>query len=194
VADHRAAAKAALRVEMLAARSRMTAAARSAAGAGIASHVDDLGSPGSVAAYFAVDFEPPTQPLLERLIRAGVRVLLPVIDGAWLDWASYRGAQDLASGPLGIHEPTGERLGGDAVHSVDLVLAPALAADRAGHRLGRGRGYYDRALREVTSPVIAVLYDGELVDSVPAEPHDRSVDAVLRPAGLGRCEGLPAGP
>jgi 5-formyltetrahydrofolate cyclo-ligase len=187
VGDHRATAKVALRVEVLAARSRLTAAARSDAGAAIAAHISDLGSPMSVAAYLAVGSEPPTLPLLERLTGTGIRILLPVIDDARLDWALYRGPGDLVAGPLGIHEPGGARLGGDAVRDVDLVVVPALAADRHGNRLGRGRGYYDRALREVGSPIVAVVYDGELLESVPAEAHDRRVDAVLRPAGLSPC-------
>ena len=68
-----------------------------------------------------------------------------------------------------------------------MVLAPALAVDRAGNRLGRGGGSYDRALARVgpLSPVIALLYDGELLAGEPAQPHDTPVRAAVRPgAGL----------
>jgi 5-formyltetrahydrofolate cyclo-ligase len=66
---------------------------------------------------------------------------------------------------------------------VDVVLAPAMAADRRGNRLGRGAGYYDRALTRVDStvPVVVLLHDGELVDTLPAEPHDRPVTAAVTP-------------
>ncbi len=70
-----------------------------------------------------------------------------------------------------------------ALAGVDAVLAPGLAVDRRGIRLGRGAGYYDRALAAVTGiPVAVLLHDGELVDDeLPAEPHDRSVTAVVTP-------------
>jgi 5-formyltetrahydrofolate cyclo-ligase len=60
---------------------------------------------------------------------------------------------------------------------------PALAVDRAGNRLGRGGGSFDRALARVGPliPVIALLYDDELLDQVPAEPHDAPVRSVVRP-------------
>jgi 5-formyltetrahydrofolate cyclo-ligase len=67
-----------------------------------------------------------------------------------------------------------------------MVLVPALAVDRAGNRLGRGAGYYDRALTKTRAQVVAVIYDDELVDAVPHEPHDRLVDAALRPSGVSR--------
>jgi 5-formyltetrahydrofolate cyclo-ligase len=65
-----------------------------------------------------------------------------------------------------------------------IVVVPALSVDRRGNRLGRGRGYYDRALSDLAGSVVAVVYDDELIDEVPAEPHDRRVDAVLQPRGL----------
>jgi 5-formyltetrahydrofolate cyclo-ligase len=70
------------------------------------------------------------------------------------------------------------------------VLVPALAVDRHGNRLGRGGGSYDRALARATGLTVAVLYDGELVDLLPVEPHDVPVNAVVTPrSGLVR---LPA--
>jgi 5-formyltetrahydrofolate cyclo-ligase len=72
----------------------------------------------------------------------------------------------------------------DAVARADLVLVPALAVDRGGVRLGRGGGSYDRALTRVGPgiPTIALLYDGELLDEVPADDHDQRVRLVARPS------------
>ena len=68
---------------------------------------------------------------------------------------------------------------------VELVVVPALAVDRRGNRLGRGAGFYDRALAgSRPATVVAVIYDDELLDTVPAEAHDVPVHAVLTPAGL----------
>lgn len=81
----------------------------------------------------------------------------------------------------GLLEPT--EPGGKAITSADLVIAPALAADQHGNRLGRGGGFYDRALAQVGPliPVIALLYDDELLDAVPAGPLDRPIRMVARP-------------
>lgn len=178
-------AKDRLRTEILAARSARPGPAREAAGEAIATHAL-LAWPAvtSVAAYLSTGTEPPTQPLLDTLTARGVTVILPVIVGDSLDWARYVAAGAVSAGQLGIREPTGARLGAEALAGVDLVLVPALAADHAGNRLGRGRGYYDRALQPVTSPTFAVIYDDELVPTVPSEPHDHRVDGVLRPSGV----------
>jgi len=63
------------------------------------------------------------------------------------------------------------------------VLAPALAVDGAGHRLGQGGGSYDRALTRTSAPVLAVVFDDELLESVPVQRHDRPVGGTLTPAG-----------
>jgi 5-formyltetrahydrofolate cyclo-ligase len=178
VSEHAAAAaKARLRAEVLARRAAMNHRARTAAGEAIARHGSGWHAM-RVAAYLAIGTEPPTQPLLDAL---ATDVLLPVIAGDDLDWALDG---ERASGPLGIDQPTGERLGSGALDSVDVIFVPALAVDQRGNRLGRGRGYYDRALRDVTATIVAIVYDDELLDAVPADTHDRRVDAVLRPSGL----------
>ena len=126
---------------------------------------------GTVAAYVSVGAEPDTRGLLFALWKRGAYVLLPVLrpDGD-LDWASYEGPDSLAPGPRGLLEPTETRRGVTAITSADLVIVPALAVDRAGQRLGRGGGSYDRALARVGASIltVALLHDGELVDEVPA--------------------------
>jgi 5-formyltetrahydrofolate cyclo-ligase len=141
----------------------------------------------TVAAYVPVGTEPGGAELPEALHAAGVAVLLPVLepDGD-LDWAAFTG--ELVAGPRGLREPAGPRCGHDAVARVGAVIVPAVAVDRHGVRLGRGGGSYDRALARLGAGVhtVALLYDGEFVDAVPAEPHDRRVGTVLTPAGVHR--------
>ncbi|MCU1592752.1 MAG: 5-formyltetrahydrofolate cyclo-ligase [Frankiales bacterium] len=126
-----------------------------------------------VASYVPLESEPglPPQP----------GWLLPVVlpDGD-LDWALY----DDGVGPagFGLTEPVGPRLGVEAISTCDLVITPALLVDRQGTRLGKGRGCYDRALARCSGFTVAVLCDGELVDTLPAEPHDVPVRAVVTPA------------
>ncbi len=140
------------------------------------------GAAGStVAAYLAVGTEPGTAALLAALADRDVRVLLPVLlPDRDLDWASA--ADGVQPGPHGLLEPAGDRLGRDAVADCSLVVVPALAVDRAGHRLGRGGGSYDRALPRARGLVVALLHDGESVVELPAEPHDAPVDALVTPS------------
>jgi 5-formyltetrahydrofolate cyclo-ligase len=143
----------------------------------------------TVAAYVAMGTEPGTGPLLERLADAGRRVVLPVLlPDSDLDWAVYDGPAGLQRAGRGLLEPTGRRLGRDAVATADVVLVPAMAVDRHGARLGKGGGSYDRALGRVPvgTFVCALLYDGELLEEVPTDTHDRAVTAAATPSGVTR--------
>jgi 5-formyltetrahydrofolate cyclo-ligase len=150
----------------------------------------EMSAAGTVAAYYSAGTEPDTRTLVFALWKRGSYVVLPVLlpDGD-LDWASYEGPDSLAQGPRGLLEPTDPVRGPGTVARADIVLVPALAVDARGHRLGRGGGSYDRALARVGEqvPTIALLYDAELLPSVPTEPHDQRVAMVARPgAGLTR--------
>jgi 5-formyltetrahydrofolate cyclo-ligase len=140
----------------------------------------------TVAAYVPVGSEP-GGPDLPSVLAAHARVLLPVLlpDGD-LDWSAYDGPASLAPATRGLLEPTGPRLGREAIGTPDAVLVPGLAMDRTGVRLGRGGGSYDRALARVPvgTFVCTLLYDGKVLDRVPAEPHDRPVTAAATPAGI----------
>ena len=103
-------------------------------------------------------------------------VVLPDLD---LDWAVHDGRLAIARG---LSEPVGPRLGVAAISGCDLILVPALLVDRAGNRLGKGGGCYDRALRRTTGLTVALVNDDELVDALPREPHDVRVHAVITPS------------
>ncbi|MER6716347.1 5-formyltetrahydrofolate cyclo-ligase [Streptomyces sp. NPDC000877] len=191
--------KRSLRREILAVRNRLTAddlRETSAALAGRALELPELARAGTVAAYVSVGSEPGTLALLDALRARGVRVLLPVLlPDNDLDWGEYTGEGSLArvrhGGRMALFEPAGERLGPDAVTTADAVLLPGLAVDARGMRLGRGGGSYDRVLarleRAGAHPALVVLlYDSEVVEHVPEEPHDRPVHAVVTPSGVRR--------
>jgi len=140
-----------------------------------------------VALYASMAGEPGTAPLREVLRRRGVRVLLPVVLPDFdLDWAEDDGATAPA-GRLAVPHPGGPRLGLEAVAGADVVIAPAIAVDTRGRRLGHGGGCYDRALKRVVSPtlVVALVHDEELLDAaaepIPVEPHDVLVTRVATP-------------
>jgi 5-formyltetrahydrofolate cyclo-ligase len=183
-----AAAKAALRAELLAARRSLPAEQRAGAGSSLRDAI--LAEPeaqmaGTVAAYLSVGTEPDTRGLVFALWKRGSYVLLPVLrpDGD-LDWASYEGPDSVGPGPRGLLEPTEPPRGVTAITSADLIIVPALAVDRRGIRLGRGGGSYDRALARVGPAIltVALLYDGELRAEVPGGPGDVAVRAAACPA------------
>ncbi|WP_340536931.1 5-formyltetrahydrofolate cyclo-ligase [Nocardioides sp. GXZ039] len=186
-------AKLALRDRLTTARNRRDLADIGDAARSIAGRLLDapeVRRAGTVAAYVSIGVEPGTTLLLESLLAARVRVLLPVLlpDGD-LDWAVHTDAPgSLARARLGLLEPTSERLGVDAVAMADAVVVPGLAVSPSGLRMGRGGGSYDRALARVPAGTFTcvALYDDEVGLDVPAEPHDRPVTAAVSPAGLVR--------
>lgn len=184
-------AKLALRDQLLAARRRIPVAELGTGARATAQHLlatEEVRRAACVAAYVSVSHEPGTGPLLDALAAAGTRVLLPVVlPDLDLDWAPYAGPHDLHPA-RGLLEPGTERLGVDAVAGADVVLVPGLAVGPDGTRLGRGAGCYDRALARVPRGVFTcvVLHTGEILDAVPAEPHDRQVRAAATPDGVVR--------
>ena len=132
----------------------------------------EVSAAGTIAAYYSIGTEPDTHGLVFALWKRGSYVVLPVLlpDGD-LDWASYEGPDSLDRGPHGLLQPAEPVRGPGTVARADVVLVPALAVDARGYRLGRGGGSYDRALARVGEqvPTIALLYDDELLPSVPTE-------------------------
>lgn len=179
--------KAALRRRVLAARAAMPIPEREAAGRLIRDHVlemPEVATAGTIAVYYSVGTEPDTRRLVYALWKRGSYVILPLLrpDGD-LDWASFEGPESMEPGPRGLMQPAEPPRGISVVARADAVLVPALAVDRGGNRLGRGGGSYDRALARVGAqvPVMALIYDTELVVSLPVASHDRPVRAVVRP-------------
>ena len=179
--------KASLRRQLVAARKLISDSSRNEAGRLTRDHVlemAEVATAGTVAAYYSVGTEPDTRGLIFALWKRGSYVILPVLlpDGD-LDWASYEGPDSLAPGPRGLLQPVEPVRGPGTVARADIVLVPALAVDVFGHRLGRGGGSYDRALARVGEqvPTNALLYDSELLPSVPVAAHDQPVRAVARP-------------
>lgn len=145
------------------------------------------------AAYVPEETEPGYGRLPAAYTQLHARVLLPVVPsaGTELAWAVDTGR--LAPGRFGILEPVGPRLGPTAIGAADVVVVPALAVARDGVRLGRGGGFYDRALRHVRPEalVVAVVFDDEFLDELPSESHDHRVHAVVTPSG--GWQALPSG-
>lgn len=135
--------------------------------------------------------EPDTDPVMYALYENGVDIWVPISHAdrsmSWVQWSPDVVTEQSSLGP--IAEPVGERFETDAVADADLIVVPALAADSAGFRLGKGGGYYDRFLAQladlvdVVPPLITPVFDHELFaagDQVfPVDGHDLPVDAVV---------------
>jgi 5-formyltetrahydrofolate cyclo-ligase len=179
-----------LREAALAARAAMSPSDVAEADAALVVHACELVRTASVvAAYVPMHGEPGGAGLPGALaaVLPPAALLLPALHpDRDLDWAAYDGTLIAGRTLARLLEPPGPRLGLDAIASAEIVLVPALAVDASGARLGRGGGSYDRALARVRPgvPVIALLYPGELVPVLPAEPHDRPVTGALTPSGL----------
>jgi len=129
-----------------------------------------------IASYSPTAVEPDVSGFNDWVRATGRKLLLPIITGSELAWAE---PGELVLGPLGILQPTGAPA---ELAEATLIVLPALAVDRAGNRLGRGAGYYDRALGEATTAVrVAVVFDSEILPELPAEPHDVPVDLAVSP-------------
>lgn len=178
-----------MRAERIAARRGLSADVRRAESRAIRDHLTAVTSPGSiVCAYVPVGSEPGSPDLLDALVGAGVRVLLPVareVAGVPqpLAWGEFTALEALVTAPFGLREPARPWLPTEAIAGAAVVVVPALAVDRTGARLGRGAGYYDRtlALAAPTARLIAVVRDDELVDQLPAEDHDVAMTHALTP-------------
>lgn len=181
-----------VRSAVLGRRRSLPAATREQAAASVLAQLISLvrqEAPRCVAGYVPVGVEPGGPGLPEALAGAlgpEGRLLLPVLLADMdLEWAAYHGPSSLTPSARGLREPSGRRLGVGAIATASLVVVPAVAVDRQGVRLGRGGGSYDRALARAAPEAltVALLHDGELVDALPAEPHDRRIRAVITPGG-----------
>jgi 5-formyltetrahydrofolate cyclo-ligase len=139
----------------------------------------------TIALFAALPGEPDLLPLISKF--SSFRWGLPRVSGELLKWHSVKTIESLIPGAFGICEPdpaTCEEIEGGAI---DAFLVPGMAFDlRTGNRLGRGKGYYDRALVAAggTSIAIGVGFEWQILPGIPAESHDRSMNAIVSESGL----------
>jgi 5-formyltetrahydrofolate cyclo-ligase len=135
-----------------------------------------------IACYLPFGDEPDVELFLDWALENKIEILMPVSnsDGT-LSWVIFDGSTQI--GIFDFAEAVGQEI---EPRNVDLVIIPALAVSQSGIRLGKGKGFYDRALPrfEPLPPVVAVVYDEEILDSIPSEAHDHPVDAAVTPAGI----------
>ncbi|MBQ9417172.1 MAG: 5-formyltetrahydrofolate cyclo-ligase [Bacteroidales bacterium] len=173
--------KQAVRKQMRAAKRALSPEERLRQSEAVAARVEQLpqwAEARTVLLYWSMPDEVQTHALADRWL-GRKRVLLPCVDGELLRLRQYTGRQCLVEGAqFGIAEPNGVEW--TDTEAVDLIVVPGVAFDRAGNRLGRGRGYYDRLLSAVPRAyTVGIGFDFQLVESLPTEPHDRPMDCIL---------------
>lgn len=137
----------------------------------------------TVCAYYPMATEADIRPAIEELLKRGHSVFMPRFTRVHFEFREITTLDDLIPGTFGLREPLASNPP-LAIHDVSIVLIPAVGFDRSGHRLGRGNGGYDRFLKELRAAnpqalVWGMALEHQLTDTVPTEPHDEKVDAIM---------------
>ena len=133
--------------------------------------------------------EPDLWPLIDRLRREfpAVRISIPKMAGEVLESFYFEGIHQLTKNSFGVVEP--KQGIPTPVEKIDMVLVPVLLADRQGHRLGYGKGYYDRFLKDCRQNCLKVgISILPLSDPIPFENHDVRLTHLITPDGIIRFE------
>lgn len=151
----------------------------------------------SLLMYVSFRSEVDTTKFLQDVIRMGKSLILPVVERESSSLALYKikDMSELASGYMGIPEPAVEESRRVTLRDIDLVVIPGTGFDVKGNRLGYGGGYYDRLLSyEATQmsraehiPTVALAFEEQIGDEIPAEPHDIKVDIIITDKRIIRC-------
>jgi 5-formyltetrahydrofolate cyclo-ligase len=136
---------------------------------------------GDVCIYMSLPEEPPTKDLINEVRKLGRNVWLPRISGDDLLW--IKNPDNFATGPFGIAEPVGDGVLAKEIKNLGAVILPGLAVDVNGTRLGKGKGFYDRVLAQISEDVkrIVLLFDLEFILEIPKESHDMAVHTIATP-------------
>ncbi|XWN31966.1 MAG: 5-formyltetrahydrofolate cyclo-ligase [Devosia sp.] len=172
--DKAALRRAALKARQNAARAIPNAAER------LAQHADALPPFTLIAAYVPMRDEIDPVPLA-LAASSGRPIALPAVAGKQMSFRAWCEGDPLTDGPFGTREPMGESV------VPDLLLVPLLAFTRKGDRLGYGAGHYDRWLARHEATAIGVAYGAQEVPSLPVEPHDVPLTAILTEADIIHC-------
>ena len=135
-----------------------------------------------VFAYISLGHEVATRGMIKRLLAMGKHVCVSKFDEPTQQYVASELRdfdKELKKGKFGILEPDPEAMRRVQPEKLDALLVPGLTFDDAGNRLGRGRGFFDRILRETRGGKLALAYDFQLVGKIPVEKHDVRMDYII---------------
>jgi len=181
---HLQAAKAELRKHIRAALQKISPAVRAVESIELCARLKpQLRSARTILFFAPLPGELDLWPLLEESVPAEKTVALPWFDPAAQAYRARRVATlagEIVTGKFGVREPAAS-CPEIPLDAFDLVLVPGVAFDLSGNRLGRGQGFYDRLLANISGVKCGVGYDFQLLEKIPAEPHDAKVNYILTP-------------
>lgn len=134
----------------------------------------------TILLYHSLPDEVNTRSFIERWYPQK-RIVLPMVKGNELEFRYYEGKESLQAGAFGIEEPRGKVV--QDLNEITLSIIPGVAFDRNGNRLGRGKGYYDRALSRLNSHNIGVCFHFQLLPHIPTETTDHPMHEVWTEQG-----------
>lgn len=185
--------KQALRTTIRSARKALSKDAYEVASAGFTENLKELcNSLGvqTISCYLSSETEPNTRPFLNWAIAQGITVLLPISrEDGLLDWVVANNEGETI-GLFGIPEALGTLIGPIAVNDADLMIIPAAGVGKDGMRLGWGKGYFDKTIGSMAErpPIYAVVFESEVLDTVPANQYDQSVSGAVSEFAIHRFE------
>lgn len=130
----------------------------------------------TILLYYSLRDEVQTHRFVERWSRQKT-ILLPVVKDDYLELREYRDKEHITTGAFHIGEPTGDTF--IDYDKIELAIVPGMAFDKDGHRLGRGKGFYDRLLPLIKATKIGICFPFQMLESVPSEPFDISMDKII---------------
>lgn len=141
--------------------------------------IPEFAAAGTVALYCAIRNEVFTEAIFASARKLGKTVTYPRVGAAGLEFVEVGELRELGPGAFGILEPSGSRT--VPLPRLDLVVVPGVAFDLSGHRLGYGKGFYDRVLHscEDRGVLVGLGFEMQLVEALPAETHDVRMDMVV---------------
>ena len=133
-----------------------------------------------IACYVSIKNEVDTRTVIQRAIGSGKQMGVPITrEEGGMDFQAIAGLSDLRPVHYGLREPVQNPKMVLLPHTIDLILIPGIAFDRLGYRIGSGGGYYDRFLVRTEAVRIGLSYGFQIIDRMPAEPHDVKMDLII---------------
>ncbi len=132
-----------------------------------------------LALYSAIHNEVSTDTVFIRALELGKTLAYPRVKDDILEFVKVSNPADLIPGTFGVLEPSGHKL--VPVEKLDLIVVPGVVFDQGGHRLGYGRGFYDRALAVCRADCVRVgfAYNFQLVGQLPTVEHDKTLSVLM---------------
>ena len=134
----------------------------------------------TVLFYISYDGEVFTHDMiLESFYKKNIIVPISNPSDSSLTLSHLKSWEELSIGSYDILEPRVEKIRKISIDDIDLIIVPGVAFDTKGNRMGHGKGYYDRLLKNAKVPIVALAFEFQIVENVPTDEHDKPVDIII---------------